>query len=121
MGPERAHHCKVCGRCVLRMDHHCPWVGNCIGFKNHKFFILMTFYGTLACILFVASAFPYLKALFFSGRRIRLASSWDNMLLEFAGLLAGSFGVSMGGLLLMHLYLLARNLTSVEIAYIGPN
>ncbi|CAK0878777.1 unnamed protein product [Prorocentrum cordatum] len=35
--PERAHHCVICGVCVLRMDHHCPWINNCVGFYNHIF------------------------------------------------------------------------------------
>ncbi|KAL5019916.1 hypothetical protein ScPMuIL_002808 [Solemya velum] len=52
--PPRAHHCRVCRRCVRRMDHHCPWINNCVGEFNQKFFIQFLFYVGLASIYSVA-------------------------------------------------------------------
>mmetsp|Transcript_19709 Transcript_19709/g.49469 ORF Transcript_19709/g.49469 Transcript_19709/m.49469 type:complete len:758 (+) Transcript_19709:83-2356(+) len=46
--PDRAHHCRVLGKNVLRMDHHCPWILNTVGLRNQKFFYLFLLYGTLA-------------------------------------------------------------------------
>lgn len=53
--PERAHHCRICGTCVLRMDHHCPWVGNCIGWRTHKYFLLLTWWSFWACVIWLCT------------------------------------------------------------------
>lgn len=45
--PPRAKHCVECDRCVLRRDRHCYLLGCCIGFYNHKFFILTLLYSTI--------------------------------------------------------------------------
>ena len=46
--PPYSHHCRICNRCISRMDHHCPWMNNCIGSGNMKHFILFLLY-TWAC------------------------------------------------------------------------
>ena len=55
--PDRTHHCSICAECVLKMDHHCLWVGNCIGFYNHKYFMLFLFYAVCSAWVVVISMF----------------------------------------------------------------
>ena len=33
-------HCNTCGHCVEYFDHHCPYINNCLGYRNHKYFLV---------------------------------------------------------------------------------
>ncbi|KAI0791040.1 zf-DHHC-domain-containing protein [Abortiporus biennis] len=48
--PYRAHHCRACGTCILKYDHHCPWIGQCVGARNHKFFVNFLFWAMWFCL-----------------------------------------------------------------------
>ncbi|XP_040934014.1 probable protein S-acyltransferase 15 isoform X2 [Gossypium hirsutum] len=48
--PPRTHHCRVCKRCILRMDHHCLWINNCVGYWNYKAFFNLILYATIGSI-----------------------------------------------------------------------
>ncbi|CAN0571332.1 unnamed protein product, partial [Ectocarpus sp. 12 AP-2014] len=48
--PARAHHCSLCQRCIVKMDHHCPWVNNCVGIGNQKLFLLFCAYTCALCV-----------------------------------------------------------------------
>lgn len=73
--PPRAHHCDICQKCILKRDHHCYLVGTCIGFRNQRYFYILSFY--TVWIGFVALYFTvkYLQTFYWPN-----ASSWTNIL-----------------------------------------
>lgn len=111
--PDRAHHCSVCGTCVLKMDHHCPWVNNCISFTNYKFFMLFLVYSLLFSI-YVACTSVQNFINFWSGDQTS-----TKFTLVFLFFVACMFTVSLISLFGYHCYLVLYNRTTLE-AFTSP-
>ncbi|XP_054780985.1 probable protein S-acyltransferase 16 isoform X2 [Prosopis cineraria] len=110
--PPRAHHCRVCKRCVLRMDHHCIWINNCVGHANYKVFFIFVMYAVITCVyslvLLVGSlANDSLKEEEQNGGSYRTFYVVSGMLLV-------PLSVTLSVLLGWHIYLVLHNKTTIE-------
>ncbi|XP_019533697.2 palmitoyltransferase ZDHHC15 isoform X3 [Aedes albopictus] len=110
--PDRAHHCSVCGVCVLKLDHHCPWVNNCINFTNYKYFILFLGYALLYCLYIAFTTVMYMELIWsVSGREGKVDGRFHILFLFFVSLM---FAISLVSLFGYHCYLVLLNRTTLE-------
>lgn len=113
--PDRAHFCRQLGRCVLKMDHFCPWTNSCIGFGNHKFFLLFVFYMT-ACDLFVvvSLAHKFAKYLDAADRDFSRLASQEEFRVSLVFLTLCLLGAALVPFFWFHAYLVTANYTTIE-------
>ncbi|KFM74883.1 putative palmitoyltransferase ZDHHC24, partial [Stegodyphus mimosarum] len=53
--PPRAYHCPICDECILKRDQHCMFAGCCVGFYNHRYYLMSVIYimiGSLCAAIF---------------------------------------------------------------------
>jgi len=107
--PDRAHHCRVCRSCILRMDHHCPWIANCVGFANHKYFFLLVFYALLNCAFVLATMWSSIRR---AAQEEMLAGY--RFLTVFGATLALIMAVLLKFFLSIHVVLMLKAQTTIE-------
>lgn len=133
--PDRAHHCRQCGCCILKMDHHCVFLNKCIGLYNQKSFLLFLFYAALTCTYLSMYVFvhfiPTDSALVSDLLAITLrathhsnwwdwAHKWLRIVLAapaqvcLIGFTSFCLGVALSLFFLLHLFFAARNVTTLE-------
>lgn len=111
--PPRAHHCSICGRCVLRMDHHCPWVGNCVALYNHKYFLNFVLHAAIGCFI---AAFNFALQCNVVGFKKFERSNTHYVICM---MVSGSLVLSLGGMFGFHAYMIMTSGSTLEIGQLG--
>lgn len=92
--PPRAHHCRICRRCIKKMDHHCPWINNCVGELNQKYFIQFLFYIGLSSVY--ATTLVIVSWIIDPGVKDKHFKLMHSVLLVVESLLFGMFVLAIG-------------------------
>ncbi|KHJ97529.1 DHHC zinc finger domain protein [Oesophagostomum dentatum] len=119
----RSHHCSNCGRCCMKMDHHCPWINNCVGHRNHAFFVRFLLSAVIGCIhavvILIASFYHAINLNYYyrfgDGTEPEVILTFWSLIAMIIGS-AFAFGVvvGVGGLLYIQLKYIKNNKTGIE-------
>lgn len=107
--PPRTHHCRVCKRCVLKMDHHCVWINNCVGYMNYKAFIIFVLHAAIGSIYSLVIFISFIL------QRDQDASMRSHKFFyATCGTIIVVLCLSTTTLFGWHIYLLTRNMSTIE-------
>lgn len=119
----RAHHCRKCDRCVVKMDHHCPYVANCIGHGNQSHFIWFLFLAVVGClhgaIILICALYAglyrdyYIYHQEYEKATVKL-TTWSLILTIFNIGLSVGVVIAVGMLLFFQMRAVIRNRTGIE-------
>lgn len=131
--PARSKHCRICDKCISKLDHHCIWIRGCVGEHNYKYFLgfisshsVMCFFGSyisIKCLDFVVYDLNLWNLKFQSGSgKIMKASFWiifrylfDNYEIPmFLFLLCTVLAFALLGFCLYHLTLIRKGASMSE-------
>ncbi|CBY11136.1 unnamed protein product [Oikopleura dioica] len=109
--PPRAHHCRKCKRCCLKMDHHCIWLSQCVGYRNQASFMYFLFGAVFGAL------HGTVHIIFFSYQQL-----WVRLTLQpklvLAVMVSSGFGIgtviAVGILLYSQLQIVLTNMTGIE-------
>ncbi|CAD51645.1 palmitoyltransferase DHHC7 [Plasmodium falciparum NF54] len=108
--PDRTHHCRVCKSCILKMDHHCPWIYNCVGYNNHKYFMLSLIYCSITTVFVSITMFTSVRNAIKNGE-----TPFNEMFLLLFGETLNSFlSLIVTCFLFFHIWLLINAMTTIE-------
>lgn len=112
--PPGASHCSNCNNCVLNFDHHCVFISNCVGKRNHKYFFLFLFFGTITSLYIIICQLITIIKVFILEPKGLYTQLWNNnkwvclacLLLLFFGVLTLMISIMIGSTLILFGYII---------------
>ncbi|WWC60858.1 uncharacterized protein I303_103434 [Kwoniella dejecticola CBS 10117] len=110
--PPRAHHCRQCRTCILKLDHHCPWIANCVGFHNQGHFLRFLLWVDIATSYHLVMIVK--RVLFISYKQYEEPTLNDVLFIVFNFAACVPVWLCVGMFSMYHLYLACGNSTTIE-------